>query len=173
MRRSVALLSFLAAGVAVSGCTLVSTSSAPAPKTHHRAVQLCSGGTTMGSLVITRHLLNPGTFPFPATVHVSGATAERVVDAICSLRAEPTGWRSCPIDLGPTYELTFTTTDGRTATVTTDPTGCATVSSPTRSIGTKGFGVRASDAHFWGALGVAVGVPHATQRTFAGTTSSS
>jgi len=172
MRPPITILGCLAAGVAVSGCTLVSTSS-PAPRTHHHhgAVELCAGATTVRSLVVTRDLLNPGTFPFPATVHVIGATAERVVDAICSLPAEPIGLRSCPIDLGPTYALTFTTTAGRTATVTTDPTGCATVSSPTHSIGAKGFGVRASDAHFWAVLGLAVGVAHATQHTFAGTSS--
>lgn len=171
MRRPTVILGCLAAGVAMSGCTILSTSSAPAQSKPHHPVALCSASTALRSLVIRRHLLNPATFPFPATVHVSVATADRVIDAVCALRAEPVGVRSCPIDLGPTYQLTFTTADGRTATVVTDPTGCATVSSPTHSIGTKGFGFRATSPHFWHVLGLAVGVPKATQQTFAGTPS--
>ena len=165
--KPLAILGCLAAGVAVSGCTILSSS--PPPRTHHGTVALCSSGTSVRSLVVTRDLLHHATFPFPATVHVGAAGAERAVDAVCSLPGEPIGVRSCPIDLGPTYQLTFTTTDGRTATVVTDPTGCATASSPTHSIGTTGFGVRATNEGFWRTLGAALGVHGATRQTFVGT----
>jgi len=162
------ILACLAAGVAVSGCVTQSSSS-PAPRGHHGTVALCSVGTDVRTLVVTRDLLNPGSFSFPSSVTV---TRERVIDrlvaAICSLPAEPPGMRSCPIDVGPTYRLVFTTDDGRVAKVVTDPTGCATVSSPSHSIGTEGFGFRETEPRLWRALGVAVGVKDATRETFVG-----
>ena len=123
----------------------------------------------MRTLVVTRRLLNPGTFSFPPSVTVKRDRAiDRLVAAICALPAEPIGVRSCPIDVGPTYRLVFTTVDGRVAKVVTDPTGCATASSPSHSIGTRGFGVRETEPRFWRALGVAVGVKGATRQTFVG-----
>jgi hypothetical protein len=166
------ILACLAAGVAVSGCAVLSSSSPPAPRSHHDTVALCSGGKDVRTLVVTRHLLNPGTFSFPASVTVKRERIiDRLVAAICSLPAEPLGARSCPIDVGPTYRLVFTTDDGRVAKVVTDPTGCATVSSPSHSIGTKGFGFRETEPRFWRALGVAVGVKDATRQTFVGRSS--
>jgi len=173
------LLGCLAAGIAMSGCA-VATSPKPlaspppgAPTAlgrphHHGVVALCTSGTTVRSLVVTRRAGYHGDFSFPATVHVGARGAARVVDAICSLPAAYAGIRFCPADVGDLYRLVFRTKGGGVAIVAIDPTGCASVSSPSHSIGTKDR-VRAPNQHLWHVLGDAVGVHHATWQTFVGT----
>lgn len=165
------VLGCLAAGVAVSGCTVASSTS-PAPTSlrrphHHGVVALCEPGTKVRSLVVTRRASYSGYFTFPTTVDVGGRGAERAADTICSLPAAYAGMRWCPMDVGDLYRLVFRTSAAGVAIVTIDPTGCQSVSSPSHSIGTKDR-VRAPDQHLWHVLGDAVGVRGATWQTFVG-----
>lgn len=168
--RSMVLLGCLAAGVTLGACT-VAASTAPTTTPRHDDVALCSPGTQVRSLVVTRHAGYQEHLGFRAVVRSGSRTAARVVDAVCALPPAPTAMRWCTASLGPLYRLVVRTDDAGVAVVEVDPSGCATVTSPTHSIGAGDLGARSPSARLWRVLGTAVGVRDATWRTFVGTPS--
>ena len=131
---------------------------------------LCGAATKVDSLTVQRSDALPGSharFTFPATEKVSSAPrTESVVQSLCALPPVAHMQVACPADFGITYRLTFVAADQdhQYAPVTVSAAGCEMV---------HGLGqvrqIRASDP-VWQRLGVAIGIPHPSQATFAGMT---
>jgi hypothetical protein len=102
-------------------------------------------------------------FAFPAQVTAASAhQAQAVAHALCALPPMPRGPMGCPVDLGVSYRLRFAASRGMLSPVKVDPGGCQEV---------YGLGqIRwvARSAAFWGILGKAAGINHASSATFAG-----
>ncbi|MGC8498772.1 MAG: hypothetical protein ACP5OV_04650 [Acidimicrobiales bacterium] len=134
-------------------------------------VDLCDGSTAahVGRLRVTRSRpLNPERFNLPALAASARVPALRALAAVlCALPRVGRGVFSCPIDLGVTYTLQFSLAPDPSRgvpavrPVSYDATGCQFVTG-------AGTPRRASPA-FTDALGVALGLPHASPATFAGT----
>ena len=129
---------------------------------------LCGAATKVDSLTVQRSDALPGNhvrFTFPATEKVSSAPrTQLVVQSLCALPPVAHMQVACPADFGITYRLTFVAGDHQYAPVTVSAAGCEMV---------HGLGqvrqIKASDP-VWRQLGVAIGIPHPNQATFAGTT---
>ena len=129
---------------------------------------LCGAATKVDSLTVQRSDALPGNharFTFPATEKVSSAPrTQSVVQSLCALPLVAHMQVACPADFGITYRLTFVAGDHQYAPVTVSAAGCEMV---------HGLGqvrqIKASDP-VWRQLGVAIGIPHPNQATFAGTT---
>jgi len=138
--------------------TRSSTASSPA---------LCQAAAHVDHLVVHRVDALPQNhlyFSFPATVTVTEAeSVQDVASALCALPKMPPGIFNCPADFGISYNLTFSAAGQKFAVVSLEPSGCEEVQGlgPTRWI------IR--NPGFWRVLGNAMGLPGATQSTFAGT----
>jgi hypothetical protein len=129
---------------------------------------LCGAATKVDSLTVQRSDALPGNharFTFPATEKVSSAPrTQSVVQSLCALPPVAHMQVACPADFGITYRLTFVAGDQQYVPVTVSAAGCEMV---------HGLGqvrqIKASDS-VWRQLGVAIGIPHPNQATFAGTT---
>jgi hypothetical protein len=133
-----------------------------------QGISVCGFVNTVDRLTVTRsHPGNPETFTFSAMVKTSSKLRIRALaKALCALPSPGTGTYHCPADYGPHYTLNFVSTVSDMAAAITpvvvQATGCESVKglTPTRWI--------ALTPSFWGVLGVAIGLPHATRSTFAG-----
>jgi hypothetical protein len=129
---------------------------------------LCGAAAKLDSLTVQRSDALPGSqvrFTFPATEQVSSAPrTQSVAQSLCALPSVAHMQVACPADFGITYRLTFVAGDHQYAPVTVSAAGCEMV---------HGLGqvrqIRASDP-VWRQLGVAIGIPHPSQATFAGMT---
>ena len=131
-------------------------------------ISVCGLVNTVDRVTVTRsHPGNPETFSFPALVKSSNKLRiHALVKALCALPSPGTGVYHCPADYGPHYTLNFVSSASDMVAAITpvvvQATGCESVRglSPTRWI--------ARTPSFWGVLGVAIGLAHATRFTFAG-----
>lgn len=163
--RTLTITACLALCASLAGYAAIS-SGAPSASAASPAV-LCANPHGVTSLTVHREQpINPTTFTFPTTVHVASTGAIAAAEALCSLHAWPSGVFECPVQLGPTYRLTFTTDAGRVV-ATADPTGCSSVVLWHGTTSTA-HGLQATEG-FWTALGTAMGIPSPSQASFAGT----
>jgi hypothetical protein len=110
--------------------------------------------TGMSFAPVTDAYVNP---PPPVYVVVTDASrAQDAYDATLALpvfSVGPSGRRSCPIDWGVNYQLTFSFSNGSSLTVVLDPGGCQLVPIPGSSTRTI-FG-----SDFWNQLAQDLGIP--------------
>ncbi len=135
------------------------------------SVDLCDGplAARVERLRVTRSRpLNPERFAFPALAWSARVPEVRTLAAaLCALPPVPRGVFNCPIDLGVTYTLQFSLAPDPSRGALTvrpvsyDATGCQFVT----GAGTA----RRASPDFTDALGVALGLGHASSATFAGT----
>ena len=133
-----------------------------------KGVCVCSLITNVDQLTVTRNRpLNHETFTFSASVKSTNASHIRALaKSLCALPVMPRPLRACTIDLGVRYSLNFAATTVKgpepIRPIIVSVTGCQVVNglSPTRWV--------SPNPHFWTVLGTAIGLPHATQATFAG-----
>ena len=132
---------------------------------------LCAAAAQVDSLTVQRTNALPGNHPrftFPATETVRNAPEVRsVAQSLCALPSEAHRQIACPADFGITYRLTFAAGAQRFTPVTLNAAGCELVHGlgATRTITTSNV--------VWRRLGVAIGIPHPSQASFAGTSASS
>jgi hypothetical protein len=132
---------------------------------------LCGAIAQVDSLTVYRTSALPGNHPrftFPATEKVSNAPgAQSVAQGLCALQPVSHMVMACPADFGITYKLTFAAGSHQFAPVTLNAAGCELVHGlgAARHITTSNV--------VWRRLGVAIGIPHPSQATFAGTSASS
>ena len=133
---------------------------------------LCQLRSKVNRLSVTRnHNANPITFTFPATVMSRDkARVQALARALCVLPRPPSTVMYCVVDLGVRYSLHFWDYMGNEAVarpvarvVVVDPWGCEFVT------GLGGTLWADTRPQFWTVLGAAIGLPHATRSTFAGT----
>lgn len=128
-----------------------------------RASGFCSEISSIGGAVVRRDVSIPQNHPhfsFPAVVRIEDvAAAKHVARVLCSLPKFPPGVYSCPVDLGISYNVAFST-GSSTATVSVNPWGCEEA--------TGAISNRSTTAAMWHTLGAAMGLRHASRLTFAG-----
>lgn len=100
-------------------------------------------------------LLPSATQPAPAGGRTTDAAAIRAVAAAACALPEPPSELACTADMGPTFELRFVDTRGRTTTVTAAAFGCQFV----EGLGTRRYGAKP----LWAALADA-GLPAPARR---------
>lgn len=115
---------------------------------------ICSAPDTLTALSVTRTDAFPHnhiSFVFPVRVASTKAAAiAAVARAACQLEDFPPGAMSCPAALGISYALVFTAGTVVFGTVTTEPTGCPTLT---------GLGPpRWAGPSFWDRLAAALGL---------------
>jgi hypothetical protein len=154
----------------VAACTLWGpTSEATASRSAGavtRATALCDSSGSLTHLVVRRVDAFPQNhirFSFPATVVVrETAAVRRVARALCALPAMPNQGLHCPMDLGITSHLEFSSPTQHFRVVTVDATGCQSVTglAPQRWI--------ARSPGFWRTLGSAMHLKTPSWETFRG-----
>lgn len=153
-----------AAALALSGIALAGCGHAAATDT---GTGVCAYVSRIDRLTIHRVNGFPQNhlhFTVPAHVTVSSARqAQAVARALCSLPAMPSGPMSCGSDLGVSYRLHFATSARKLPLVKVGAGGCDGVS----GLGQTRWTARTPS--FWGVLGRAAGIDHASFTTFGGT----
>lgn len=175
---SLAALSALAmAGCAKGSVTLAGpqgpvaglpSTSTPTPSTVSWS-SLCQSIGDISALTVTRTDLpeNHLSFGVPTPIAATDpAQARSIARSICSLTTVPAGTSYyCPLDWNVRYTLEFTLPGSAGQSVNADPSGCAWAT----LAGAPHEPVRRTTTAFWSGLGTAVGLPDATERSFAGT----
>jgi hypothetical protein len=132
---------------------------------------LCGAAAQVDSLTVQRTNALPGNHPrfsFPALEQVSSAPeAQSVAQGLCALQPVSRTVIACPADFGITYRLTFAAGTRKFAPVTLNAAGCE----PVHGLGAARH-ITTSNV-VWRRLGVAIGIPHPSQASFAGTSASS
>ena len=154
---------WLSAAAALACLTPAGCGHAAASDTANTAV--CANAARVDRLTIDRiNVLHQGRFSFPARITVTDARhARAVARTLCALpRYDVSGTTTCGPDRGISYRLRLAAGARRLRPVTVNPGGCviATGAGPARSIVTT--------SGFWQVLGVAAGLGHTSNRTFAG-----
>ncbi|MGA2527821.1 MAG: hypothetical protein ABSG36_01515 [Acidimicrobiales bacterium] len=130
---------------------------------------LCAALGQLDGLVVKRVDLFPANgihFSFPATVTVtSPSLVQRAARAVCALPVMPHRRTSCPVDLGISYRLSFSSGAATFSKVLADATGCQIVT------GIPQTRWAAVSPTFWRQLGKAMGLKNPTWDTFRGATS--
>jgi hypothetical protein len=163
--RTFLAIAVLSSVLALGGWTY-SLASASQPPIGHDGSSLCGDVGRVTSLEVHRVAINAERFVFPAWFRVTSASlAQAVAQELCSLPKAPTGVFYCPDAYGPTYHLTFFDKGSPISIDLASPTGCASVVEGSNT-GTPL--TLAPTGTFWKTLGAALGVPDASQLTFAG-----
>jgi hypothetical protein len=149
---------------ALAGSTLVACSATPGKLSGGSG--LCSDTNQVDGLTVKRDSALPHNhehFNFAATVTVSATgKARSVASAVCELPQMPAKPIACGNDAGITYELTFTAKDMKLPAITLRASGCENV----LGLGETRWALRSPE--FWHVLGIAMGLKHPSQSTFAG-----
>lgn len=140
----------------------MSSSDIPPPSGPNPA--LCETIASLDNLVVLRKNAYPGnheTFDFPALSRTHDASAVRAIAReLCAMPDFPPGTQMCPLDLGITYELTFSTPRTSFPALSADIGGCEQI----RGLGPR----RQATTEFWNTLAAAIDVPQPYEQSLHG-----